>query len=140
MVKLLQPPEVRAWLADHGLTDGDIVKVMEGIEVTSPMYLRTLEPGEKLVQYRYRPSAEHPSGDLGGRWFALPSVQPDDIGKVGIGHGASGRSRHELRVVRPVEALETTAKAMSGHPTAPYRGPGGATQIFLPDRGISSLG
>lgn len=55
-------------------------------------------------------------------------------------------------MIRYAEVLETTAKAMrdpSGqspegskerHPAERYRGDGGATQIFIPDRGISCLG
>jgi hypothetical protein len=116
-----------------------VERVLDGIDPTKPVYLETLWPGEKVVQFRDRPSVSHPSGDVGGQWFALPSVGAATMGSLGIGSGLAGRVRHVLTVVRAVEVLESTAAAMRGHPTERYVGPGGATQIFVPDRGLSAL-
>ena len=136
----LTEPMVRDWLTRHGVRD--VNKVMNGIDKKQPMYLRRFHPQEKLVQYRDRPSADFPDGAMGGQWFALPSVRPDSIGQLGIGSGLAGRSHVVLTVVRPFEALETTATSMN-QPGKPlydrYIGPGGATQVFIPDEGRSAL-
>jgi hypothetical protein len=139
MTKLLTLSEAREWLASHGLGTREIEKVIAGIDPTRPVYLETLWAGDTVVQFRDLPSASFPLGDLGGQWFALPAIEDTSMGKLGIGPGLAGRSRHVLRVLRQVEVLESTARAMSGHPTERYVGPGGATQMFLPDRGLSSL-
>ncbi len=139
MHKLLTKPQVRAWLRRHGLDETDILGVLDGIDWHRPVLLTVLHPGDRVVQFRDLPSSAHPSGDLGGRWFALPSIGAADMGRVGIGSGGAGRARHELTVARPVEVLESTARPMPAHPSARYRGPGGATQYFIPDRGLSSL-
>jgi hypothetical protein len=139
MSRLLSPAQVRSWLESHGLDAGAVGRVMQGIDLSKPVYLQTLWPGEQVVQFRDLPSASHPLGDLGGQWFALPAVDGPSMGKLGIGPGLAGRHRHVLTVVRAVEVLESTAKPMPGHPAERYVGPGGATQMFLPDRGLSSL-
>jgi hypothetical protein len=139
MSRLLTEAEARAWLKSHGLDSSAIQKVIQGIDLAKPIYLQTLWPGEKVVQFRDLPSVHFPHGDLGGQWFALRSIDEASMGKLGIGSGLAGRARHLLTVVRPVEVLESTAKRMNGHPTERYVGPGGATQMFLPDRGLSSL-
>jgi hypothetical protein len=139
MARLLNPAQVRGWLQSHGLDARAVGNVMQGIDFSRPVYLQTLQPGEQVVQFRDLPSASHPLGDLGGQWFALPAVDARSMGKLGIGPGLAGRRRHVLTVVRAVEVLESTARAMPGHPAERYVGPGGATQMFLPDRGLSSL-
>lgn len=140
MARLVTEAQARSWLRSHGLRAGEVDKVIDGIDLRRPIYLQTLWPDEQVVQFRDLPSASHPLGDLGGQWFALPAVGAESMGKLGIGSGLTGRSRHVLTVLRAVEVLESTAKAMPGHPSARYVGPGGATQMFLPDRGLSSLG
>ena len=140
MAQLLTQAQARAWLSQHGVDARGIQKVFDGIDFSKPVYLQTLEPGEKVVQFRDRSSQTHPLGDLGGQWFALPSIDVRSMGKIGIGPGLAGRTRHELTVRRVAQVLESTAKAMPGHPTERYVGPGGATQIFIPDRGLSTLG
>jgi hypothetical protein len=139
MAQLLSNHEIEEWLAGHGLSTAQIDRVRAGIDLAKPFYLQTLWPGDKLIQFRDRVSAEFPFGSLGGQWFALPSLGLRDMGRLAIGSGLAGRTRHELRVIRKVEVLESTAAPMLRHPTDRYCGPGGATQIFIPDGGRASL-
>jgi hypothetical protein len=141
MTRIVTPDQARHWLRHHGLSAAAVAKVMDGIDPSpqKPICVEVLQTGDQLVQFRDRASASHPLGDLGGQWFALPSLHERDMGRVGIGSGLAGRTRHVLTVRRPVEVLESTARAMPGHPSNRYIGPGGATQIFIPDRGLSSL-
>lgn len=140
MIRMLNKEEVREWLRDHGVTD--VEAVMKGIDWGQAVYPNWLDVGTKLVQYRDRPSSSFPQGAIGGRCFALES-HCGDIRTLGIGHGPAGRSRYVLTVRRPVQVLESTAKNMNSRAKMPYErdiGPGGATQVFIPDGGLSSLG
>jgi hypothetical protein len=118
-----------------------VAGILLGIEFDLPVYSRTLEVGEALIQYRDRPSAGFPSGSLGGQWFALASLPPEDWASLAISHGHAGRLRYSFQVVRPVEALESSAavKNLARPLYTRDRGLGGATQIFIPDGGLSSL-
>ena len=109
---LITRPETEAWLRSHGLSTNEIAKVVAGIDWKEPVMLTTLPAGDRVVQFRDRPSASYPSGDLGGQWFGLQSVRSQDIGNLGIGSGLAGRQRHELMVLRDVEVLESTARSM----------------------------
>lgn len=141
MTRIVTADQARVWLRHHGLSETAITKVMDGIDLSPhrPICVEVLQPDDRLVQFRDRPSASHPLGDMGGQWFALPSIEERTMGRLGIGSGLAGRTRHVLTVRRAVEVLESTARAMWGHPSSRYIGPGGATQIFIPDRGLSSL-
>jgi hypothetical protein len=126
--------QVEAWLASRGVHD--IAAILDGIDQKEPMYLRWFHPGEKLVQYRDRPSVPFPEGALTGRWYGLPSHPADEIGTLGIGSGLAGRRRVELTVAAPFQALETTAASMDRSGKMLYDrvvGRGGATQVFIPD-------
>lgn len=140
MVEPLTQQQTREWLRNHGVKN--VQSVLDGIDWNQPVYLTWLDEGDRLVQYRDLPSVAYPEGALGGQWFALPS-HPGHLGTLGIGSGAAGRRRVELRVVRAVRVLESTARKMDRPGAMPYeryRGSGGATQIFIPDGGLSSLG
>jgi hypothetical protein len=139
LATLLSMSGVENWLRAQGVED--VARVLDGVDTRPgcPMYLRWLQVGEKLVQYRDRPSSAFPDGAIGGRWFALASLNPSDMGRLAIGSGLAGRNRVEFTVARPREVLETTAKPVKGRPSDRYVGEGGATQVFIPDEGISSL-
>jgi len=144
--KALTEQQVRGWLAGKGVIDIDAV--MGGIDTGKPMYLNWFHPGDKLVQFRDRPSFGYPAGGT-SRWFTLPTFPSDELGALGIGHGPASRDRVELMVARLFQALETTAKNMDEEckrmnkklpqPYDRWRGTGGGTQIFIPDSGLSEL-
>ena len=141
MLKLLTRPDVEAWLQNNGIRPKAIEVVIGGIDFTKPVYLNWLDEGTQLVQYRDNPSFSHPDGSP-SQWFAL-GTHSGPIGSLAIGHGPAGRTKHVLTVRRAVQVLESTAVSQDA-PSKPaydrYIGPGGATQIFIPDRGLSSLG
>lgn len=150
-LKFLTEDEVRDWLKQKGVLKID--SVINGIDTNSPMYTPWLDVGDELIQFRDNPNTEkeeYRSGATGGQWFALPTMKHNDYGSLGIGSGLAGKTLFQLTVACPVEVLETTAKDMNfyddgafkGMPKLLYErfiGPGGATQIFIPDRGLSSL-
>src|SRR5262245_36808892 len=107
MVQKLTESQVRDWLQGCGIKN--VQAVIDGIDLNQPVYLDWLHPGQKLVQYRDRPSLAYPLGAQGGQWFALYS-HPGDMGTLGIGSGLAGRTRYVLTVKRGVQVLESTAK------------------------------
>ena len=114
--------------------ESNIRSHVRGWDLSYPVYMQTLDSGQRLVQ-RSR-------NDRGtGRYFGIEGAQ--DIGAMGIGSGLAGRSLGSFEVVRPEEALEGTAAPISRRREQPQadtvRGTGGATQIFLPDSGLASL-
>lgn len=132
-------------LADAGIIDPDTVKGhLEGWDLTQPVYLRTFEPGERFVQYvtsSWRDRQGEMRGSQVGNYFGLPGSQ--EMGELGIGSGLAGRTPHEFVAVRSFTATEGTAAAIK-HQTEiesglSLRGPGGATQVFIADRGLSCL-
>jgi hypothetical protein len=142
MVTLLQEPDVRAWLLNNGIGDLKAINdVINGIDFSKPVYLEWLEEGTKLVQYRDNPSLNYPDAGA-SQWFTLGN-HSGSIRSLGIGHGPAGRTKYVLTVRRGVQVLASTAKSMDSATRNEYDryiGPGGATQIFIPDRGLSSLG
>lgn len=142
MVTLIQEPDVRVWLRNNGIGDPvAIKKVIDGIDFKEPVYLEWLDEGTKLVQYRDKPSLDYP-GVEAGKWFTFGN-HSGSIRSLGIGDGLAGRTKYVLTVRRGVQVLASTAKSMDSAKSNEYDryiGPGGATQIFIPDRGLSSLG
>jgi hypothetical protein len=105
-----------------------------------PVYLRTFEPGERLIQHV---SNSKSSGvPETGNYFGLPGEQ--SMGELGIGSGLSGRTLREFSVERTFVTLEGTTAAIdektANKSGLSIRGQGGATQIFIPDGGRSCLG
>lgn len=113
---------------------------IEGWDLNQPVGERTLERGERLMQFVSNASASNPTSET-GNYFTWAGGH--GMGDVGVGSGLSGRTQYEFQVARSVLALFGSAArirrkvgAASGHS---LRGDGGADQSFLADRGMSSL-
>jgi hypothetical protein len=144
-VMLMDLAMVRQWLLAQRVPRRHLDQVIAGIDFLKPVYLRWFDVGESLLQYRDNPSAQWPSGCLASQWFALPSHRHNALGSLGLGSGPAGRTPFVLTVKRRFQALESTAKAMPAQnpnlAIAPrHAGGGGATQVFIPDSGLSCLG
>lgn len=121
----------------------DVRSHLRGWDLSQPVYIRSFEPGERLVQQIRNDRST-------GQYFGLPGNRSNST--LGIGSGPVGRTQGSFVVDRPFQTIEGTAAPISrrwANSTArtrnedfradPVRGAGGATQVFIPDRGISSL-
>jgi hypothetical protein len=127
-------------LRQAGTRKEKIAGQIKGWDLSKPVWEEWLQPGERLVQFVSGPTVSKPFAPT-GNYFALSSTR--DQGSVGVGDGQAGRHRREFLIVRPFHALWGTAAPISDAMATEFgfslRGPGGATQIFLSDRGLSSL-
>lgn len=134
---------VRDYLARAGMTDPKQVEShLKGWDLSEPVYERSFEPGERLVQHISNPHRDSRSPvPETGHYYGLPGGQT--LGEMGIGSGVNGRTANEFEIVRPFTALEGTAKAIdertANESYLSLGGSGGATQIFIPDCGLSCL-
>jgi hypothetical protein len=112
----------------------DVRSHLRGWDLSRPVYTRQFDPGERLVQHIRNDRST-------GQYFGIPGNQSS--GEMGIGSGPAGRAPASFVVARQFQALEGTAAPISRRresPQAdPVRGMGGATQVLIPDRGLSSL-
>jgi hypothetical protein len=133
--------QVTEVLLDAGVTD--VRSHLRGWDLSRPVYIRSFEPSERLMQQIRNDRST-------GQYFGLPGNQSNST--LGIGSGPVGRTLGSFVVARPFQALEGTAAPISrrwAKATArtrnedfradPVRGNGGATQVFIPTRGISTL-
>ncbi|MEX2207701.1 MAG: hypothetical protein WEF50_15860 [Myxococcota bacterium] len=111
-----------------------------GWNLSEPVYEELLQPGERLMQFVSNATAVHPD-PRPGNYYTY--VGGHGMPTIGVGSGLAGRSRAEFQVARPVLALLGTAAPISATTAARFgqalRGAGGATQIFLHDRGVGTL-
>lgn len=147
--------QVRRWLADHDLSKKEIDDILWGIDTEKPMSIQWLWESEKLVQFQDLPSFGHPESPRLGNWFAYGCIHDDQFTKLGIGSGLAGRRRVEFEVARPIEALETTARATRDGDLPPgqvsslgpgespamptvhrYNGEGGESQLYVPNAAL----
>lgn len=134
----------RALITKHLVRAGknreQIAEHLTGWDLEKRAWEEWLRPGEHLTQFVTGPSSNHPEMST-GNYFALPSTR--EQGSVGVGDGLAGRYRRDFLIVRPFHALWGTAasipEALAIRSGMSLRAPGGATQIFLFDRGLTSL-
>ncbi len=134
----------RALIVRHlqraGIPPKDFADHVSGWDLKQPVFEMTLAPGERLLQFISNPSAAKPTPAT-GNYFGWAGAH--ETASLGIGSGLAGRTLSEFQVARPVMALAGTAARITATRAASsgysLRGRGGADQLFLADRGLSSL-
>lgn len=134
----------RATIEKHlrlaGIPPAKFAEHIAGWNLAEPVYEEMLRPGERLMQFVSHPSALNPD-PRPGNYYTYSGGH--EMATIGVGSGLAGRSRAEFQVARPIVALIGTAAPISAATAARFghalRGRGSATQIFLHDRGVSSL-
>jgi len=123
-----------------GIAPAKFAEHIAGWDLSQPVYEETLQSGERLMQFVGVASAVNPD-PRPGNYYTYAGGH--DMASVGVGSGLAGRARAEFQVARPTVALLGTAAPISSAMAARFghavRGRGGATQIFLHDRGLNSL-
>ncbi|MBI1322093.1 hypothetical protein GC170_02750 [bacterium] len=119
--------QARAWLKNkyRGLPEEKIDEFLSGMK--EPYGLKTLEPGDIIVQYQV-------DGDI-GKWTTSPGVSTQEVGLIPI-----NREPAVFRVDQPMEVLSSTAAEIpagffpgSKGSVAGYGGTkGGGPQNFMP--------
>jgi hypothetical protein len=118
------------YLKQHGISDSRVLsEVRSGFDLTRPLYPQRLDAGEPLFQF-VRLSSSTQLSPRRGRWYGLKGVT---TASVAVLHGLAGRRLHEFRVRSPFMALEGTASELPVDWNHEIGGPGGGTQVFVPD-------
>jgi len=127
-MQMLTKETAETWLAEQGVRQDEIVKVMSGFDLTRPLYLNQFWPGDRLFKMIRLPSALDPVPTT-GQWFGLAGMT---TAGVAINDGLSGRRLAEFSVSSSFQGLEGTAAPFNGSIHSGIGGPGGQTQVFIP--------
>jgi hypothetical protein len=119
----------RDFYLDSGFSPADVDSHLVGIDLSRPVTVNRLPPGETVVQYQF------PGRDI-GNYFA-PVGTPAN--KLGI--NPVGRVENIWETSQPVSVLRSTAADTSLNFTIPpwARGPGGGSQFFTTESGAFML-
>ena len=116
----------RAYLDRNGVSATD--EVLAGFDLSKPICVNPLEPGDRLLQFIRNPS--HFGQSQAGNWFSLVSASMPGVSIFG---GLAGRTPHLFVVSHPLRVLEGTARKIAVNwRLAIGGGVGGATQIYVP--------
>jgi len=143
---------IAAFANKYGLSPQQRQDISGGYDLGQYMEIRTLEPGDRLLQFLRNPHADTLS-DLPpkhqrryedtinpplGNWFAYKGATMSGLSIMG---GLSGRRLIEFEVLRHMEGLEGIASPIKEKQWtwAGGGGNGGHTQLFLPDLLLTSL-
>jgi len=120
----------RSYLVRHGYTGKKLEEVLNGFDLRAPTYEQSLDPKTTLYQFVRRVAHESPIPRL-GNWFCLPGAS---MRALAIISGGAGRAVAKVHVDYPLLALEGTAAPQPRQWSWSGGGPGGATQIFVPEQ------
>lgn len=113
----------------------NINSVLTGFDLAKPVYVNSLNPGDRLQQFIRNPS--HFGQSEIGNWFSLLS---GSMSGVSIFGGLSGRVPHTFSVTYPLQVLEGTArKRPQNWKFGVGGGSGGGAQIYIPSRLLGHL-
>jgi len=129
---------VTDFCARYRVSSGKEADIRDGFDLSKPLYVHTLYPPTRLFQFIRLPSATNISPRL-GNWFALRGATMAGLAIFG---GLAGRRQAEFDILRPIEVLEGTAAPQARGPKHwdyAVAGPGGSTQIFVPDSALLAL-
>lgn len=124
MTHLISATEARSFLRQEGESAKAIKAIVDGFDMSKPVYIQPLYSGETLYQYMRK------FGYL-GNWFALKGATMEELAIFG---GGSGRVLKKVEITHPVSVLEGVARQMEDDWTWGGGGIGGATQLYMPSR------
>jgi hypothetical protein len=131
--------EAKATIANfclrHNISAGKQADIHAGFDLTQPLYVHKLYPPERIFQYIRMPSAMNVCPSL-GNWFALRGAT---MAGVAVFSGLAGRRLAEFELSLNIEVLEGTAVYSPRLWGPAVGGPGGLTQIFVPDLELFAL-
>ena len=119
-----------SYLERHGYGAGELQKIGSGFDLSHPVYEQKLDDRAMICQFVRNPSADRPLQKL-GNWFCLRGAGMEGLAIFG---GGEGRSIAVVRVEIGFIALEGTAAEVPRNWANSIGGPGGLTQIFVPDK------
>jgi hypothetical protein len=124
----------QAYLVRNGYSGTQLVKLLDGFNFYLPVYQQPLEPATTLYQFVRRASVSEMLPRI-GNWFCLPGAT---LSSLAIISGGEGRLITKVQVRYPFVALEGTAVRQETQWGWGGGGPGGATQIFVPNAFLTS--